>query len=448
MAEGDALRPFSRSTAAFLESAQSPRDYLEGCLARIEAREAEVRAFVTLNVEGARKAADEASARYRAGTPLSPIDGMPIGIKDVIETRDMPTQMGSPVYEGWHSGRDAACVRALRDAGAVILGKTVTCEFAGPFPGPTRNPLDTSRTPGGSNSGSGAAVGAGMIPAALGTQVVGSIIRPASYCGAYGFKPTLGALNRGGCHDYMSQSCLGVIAASLTDSWLVAHNIARRVGGDPGTPGLYGDAGVPESAPLRRVIRLETRGWEKADGEAKQTLEHYLARLRDARVEVVSRRDWPEIEAFEAAIDRAGELSRTINSWEIRWPLNDYRDRGLGLLSPILEGVLETVESMTLDDYRAATAERERLRKRYSALADRADGFLTLGATGPAPVGLEHTGNPAFNLPASVLGVPALTLPLMTIQGLPVGLQLIGLAERDAALFAYAGWLHDLLAGA
>ena len=175
-----------------------------------------VGAFLVLNIEGARRVADDATARWRGGKPLSPIDGMPIGIKDIIETIDMPTGQGSPLWKGTMTRRDSASVHALREAGAIILGKTSTTEFAAsePWPG-TCNPHDHTRTPGGSSSGSAAAVGAGMVPAALGTQVVGSILRPASYCGCVGFKPTVGGLNRGGSYDHLSQSSQGVLAATL-----------------------------------------------------------------------------------------------------------------------------------------------------------------------------------------------------------------------------------------
>jgi Asp-tRNA(Asn)/Glu-tRNA(Gln) amidotransferase A subunit family amidase len=169
---------------------------------------------------------------------LSPIDGMPVGIKDIIETADMPTEQGSPLFAGWRTGRDAASVATLREAG--------TTEFAATVSRGTRNPWDRERTPGGSSSGSAATVACGMVPAALGTQVVGSILRPASFCGCVGFKPSVGAINRGGSYHYFSQSCTGVLAASLEDAWLVAVNIAARAGGDPGYPGLQG----PSDAPL------------------------------------------------------------------------------------------------------------------------------------------------------------------------------------------------------
>ncbi len=197
---------------------------------------------------------------------------MPVGIKDIIETVDMPTEMGSPLFAGWRSEKDAASVRALRDAGAVILGKTVTTEFAASEPRGTRNPWNTAHTPGGSSSGSAAAVAAGIVSAALGTQVIGSTIRPASFCGCVGFKPSVNALNREGSHDYQSQSCTGVLGASLEDVWQVAHEIVARVGGDAGTPGLHGPDTLPPAQKPRRLAVLETAGWDSASVAAKQQL--------------------------------------------------------------------------------------------------------------------------------------------------------------------------------
>ena len=185
--------PFFSAAADFPDGTDTPREFLERCLARLEAFEPAVGAFVCYDPVAARAAADRSAARWRSGRPLSPIDGMPVGIKDIIETADMPTEQGSPLFAGWRTGRDAASVAALREAGAVILGKTVTTEFASTEPRGTRNPWDRERTPGGSSSGSAAAVACGMVPAALGTQVVGSILRPASFCGVVGFKPSVGA---------------------------------------------------------------------------------------------------------------------------------------------------------------------------------------------------------------------------------------------------------------
>src|SRR6266404_5531003 len=239
------MRSYLAHASQFKSGAESPRDFLEACLANLNTWEPKVGAFVNLSTESARQAADRATARWRAGAPLSPIDGMPIGIKDIIETADMPTEMGSPLFAGWRSQKDAASVSALRSAGAVIVGKTVTTEFAASEPRGTRNPWNLDHTPGGSSSGSAAGVACGMISAGLGTQVIGSTIRPASFCGVYGFKPTVGALNREGSHDYQSQSCTGVLAATLEDTWQVAYEIASRVGGDAGRNGLAGPGQLP-----------------------------------------------------------------------------------------------------------------------------------------------------------------------------------------------------------
>ncbi len=192
------MQPFLPATAAFLNGKDSPRDFLERCIATLDAWEPKIGAFVALNLAAARTAADRSTNRWRAGKSLSPIDGMPIGIKDIIETIDMPTENGSPLFAGFRSERDAASVAALREAGAIIVGKTVTTEFAWMHPRATRNPWDLTRTPGGSSSGSAAAVAVGAISVGIGTQVFGSIVRPASFCGCFGFKPTVGAINRGG----------------------------------------------------------------------------------------------------------------------------------------------------------------------------------------------------------------------------------------------------------
>src|SRR5256886_4662586 len=192
-----ATKPYLAATRRFAGGSDSPRQFLEGCLAEIAALEPKLGAFVHLDIDAARAAADQASARWRDGRPRSNIDGMPIGIKDIIETADMPTENGSPLFAGFRSERDGASVAALREAGAVIVGKTVTTEFASTEPRGTRNPHDLRRTPGGSSSGSAAGVAAGMVSTALGTQVIGSTIRPASYFGCVRLKLSVGALKRG-----------------------------------------------------------------------------------------------------------------------------------------------------------------------------------------------------------------------------------------------------------
>jgi Asp-tRNA(Asn)/Glu-tRNA(Gln) amidotransferase A subunit family amidase len=443
-----ALRPYLAARLQFAAGTDTPRHCLERCLAALDAWEPRVGAFVNLNVAAARAAADAASARWIEGRPLSPIDGMPLGIKDIIETIDMPTENGSPLFTGARSERDAAGVVALREAGGVILGKTVTTEFAAREPRGTRNPWDTERTPGGSSSGSAAAVATGMVSAALGTQVIGSTIRPASYCGCVGFKPTMGALNRGGSHDNMSQSCTGVLAANLEDAWQVAYEIAVRAGGDPGYPGLFGPDSAPGAMKPRRLAFLETAGWGVAEDGARQHMGDAVARLKRAGIEVITRHDAPKLVAAETAIAEAMSVSMRINDWEGRWPLNTYRNRDAEKLSQLARARLAKAEAMSLEEYRALLAERARMRAAYGALADECDACVTLSASGPAPIGLSFTGDASFAVPFSLLGVPALSLPLFWLDGLPLGLQVTGFEHGDAATFAVAATIVSLLDGA
>jgi Asp-tRNA(Asn)/Glu-tRNA(Gln) amidotransferase A subunit family amidase len=439
--------PYFSAILDFAAGKDTPRAFLERCLARLEQIEPAVGAFVCRDIIGARIAADGASQRWRLGRPLSPIDGMPVGIKDIIETADMPTEQGSPLFVGWRSGRDAASVAALREAGAVFLGKTVTTEFAATEPRGTRNPWDTERTPGGSSSGSAAAVACGMVPTALGTQVVGSILRPASFCGCVGFKPSVGGINRGGSYDYFSQSCTGVLSASLEDAWLVAVNIAARAGGDPGHPGLQGPPDPPSAQRPRALAVLQTAGWDVASPEARRAFEAAAGQLAKAGIAITDRHADPAIEEVEGAISDAIGLTRAINAWEGRWPLNTYRNRDRSKLSQSALERLATAEAMTQADYGDAIARRQRSREIHGRLAGCYDAAITLAAPGAAPVGLGSTGNPVFNVPASLLGIPAISLPLLSAEGLPLGLQIMGFASEDARLFALAAAIRDLLAG-
>jgi Asp-tRNA(Asn)/Glu-tRNA(Gln) amidotransferase A subunit family amidase len=438
-----APRPFLTASKQFAAGAETPRAYLERCLAAIDEHEPAVGAFVTTDIAVARKAADEATQRWRAGKPRSAIDGMPVGIKDIIETYDMPTQMGSPLFDGWRGERDAAAVYALRAAGAVIVGKTVTTEFAATHPRGTRNPHDPRRTPGGSSSGSAAAVATGMVAAALGTQVVGSILRPSSFCGVVGFKPTVGAINRGGSHDFLSQSCTGPIAATLEDAWVVAREIARRVGGDPGFPRLAGPMAPPPAKKPRALALLETAGWPVATDGARQQLERAVARLRSAGVAILTRRDNPLVENVERALAEAMPITRAINEWEFIWPLGEYHRRDASALSESMRERLKTAEAMDEGKYEGLIAERARIRALHAELAAIADAAVTLSAPGAAPVGLGWTGDPIFVVSGSLLGVPAVSLPLLEDEGLPLGLQVLGFAQRDADLVATAAAIRD-----
>ncbi len=441
---------FHDAARRFAEGVDTPRAYLERCLETIAAREPVVRAFAALNEAGAREAADASTARWRAHRPLSPLDGMPVGIKDLLETRDMPTQMGCEAHRGNFPKRDNAAVWALREAGAVVLGKTVTAELGGSHPGPTTNPFDPSRTPGGSSSGSAAAVAAGMVPAAIGTQVVGSIIRPASYCGNVALKPSQGAINRGE-RQATSQSTHGVHANSVEDVWEVAVQIARRAGGDRGCAGLWGPFTPPLPLRPERVVVMETAGWRSLDGASRAAFEEVLDRLDAAGVVVLRRDGHPLVGAFEEAIAGAGAASGAITAWENRWAQRALVDAHPDGVSARAKAVLASAEAMTVADYQVCLAEREAAQLRHAALAPLADAVISLASPGPAPVwsgdapgqkpAARPTGDFVFNAPSSMLFAPAVTVPLMAVDGLPVGVQVMGQRGEDARATAVARWL-------
>jgi Asp-tRNA(Asn)/Glu-tRNA(Gln) amidotransferase A subunit family amidase len=438
---------YAAMTERFATGTSTPRAFLEECLERMARHEGDVLAFVATNIDHARRDADQATMRWRAGKPLSAIDGMPMGIKDVIETKDMPTQMGSPYFRAWQSNRDSATVAALREAGALILGKTVTTEFAATIAGPTRNPHDLTRTPGGSSSGSAAAVAAGFIASALGTQVVGSIVRPASYCGVWGFKPSVGGLNRGGSHDYMSQSCAGVLAASRADMWLTAIEIAARVGGDAGMVGLTGPTHCPTARKPQTIIALETPGWTRATDGAKQKLHKVLDELRRDGVKVITRKDSRAVDECEHLLAESLPLTRLINAWESMWPLNTYCAIRPDDISPYLRERLAEARTITRAHYQTALERRHFIRDHFARLKSEGACVITLSAPDVAPLGLEQTGDPIFVVHGSFLGVPALNVPGMMLNHLPLGIHLLGYAQEEASLVSYAGYIETCVSG-
>ncbi|MFC0389072.1 amidase family protein [Muricoccus vinaceus] len=381
-------RPFLSRSGGFAEGVETPRAFLEECLEDLERWEPRIGAFTVVDMEGARDAADASATRWRQNRALSAIDGMPGGVKDILDTDTMPTQMGSPLYDGYQPRFSGTGARALRDAGAVILGKTVTTEFAGSEPRGTRNPWDTARTPGGGSSGSAAAVAAGIVSGALGTQVVGSIVRPAGFCGVVGYKPSVGGINRGGSLDMPSQGCTGTLAASLGDAWVLARAMAERVGGAPGYPGLGGPLAPPEARRPARLGLLRTAGWPVLEPGARRALEEALDRLRAAGIEVVGPEDCPERdpEALSASVHEHAALGRR----------------------------------MTRDNYAALLERRAAARAAFAAVSARCDAVVSVTAPGAAPPGLGSTGNPVFVVPGSLLGMPVLTLPVLRSEGLPL----------------------------
>jgi Asp-tRNA(Asn)/Glu-tRNA(Gln) amidotransferase A subunit family amidase len=444
---------FADAPARFLAGSDTPRDYLERCITRIEEHEPVVRAWASLRVEAARADADAATKRYRAGQPLSAIDGMPIGIKDLISTKDLPTGMGIAGNENHFTGDDSASVQALRQAGAVIVGKTTTTELGGGWPSVTTNPFDPSRTPGGSSSGSAAAVAARMVPATLGTQVGGSILRPAAFCGNVAIKPTMGAIHRGERLG-LSHACIGVHAGTLQDMWNVAVEVASRAGGDPGYPGLYGQLPVPHPATPRRLAIMQGPGWEATEPRSRALFETMIAALEKEGVDCVNPQDDRLLADFHATLPEGMRAVATIVMYENRSLLANLMTRMPDKLSPASVAQYEAGLRLTLADYRNALATREELRRRHKTLDGSFDAVISLAAPGPAPLindphrpsGQLATGNPIYNIYPSLLGAPAISLPLLALDQLPLGIQIMGQPHKDQLLTALAAWLLERVA--
>ena len=435
------LLSFHDRREKFLAGEDTPRAYLERCLEAIARCDDQVQAWQYLNIEGARKAADAASRRYAEGRPLSAVDGMPIGIKDLIETVDMPTEYNCDLFKGNQPIRDAISVYYLRKGGAVLLGKTVTVTLGGGDPSKTRNPFDLRRTPGGSSSGSCAAVGAAMIPGALGTHARGSTIRPSSFCGVYGLKATFGALNRQGSYSAAhSMDHLGVNAGSIEDMWIMARYISEHAGGDPGYPGLYGGRQPPAPRKPERLIVLETAGWAATDEASKAAFGDLIRGVEKAGVAVYRRADDPAIEAYERETANSPELWRQLYRFEMRWPMYQYLDYDADGIPPRLKAGVQEGMGLTQEEYRAALVRRVHWRTMHDELANRCDAMVTLSSPGPAPIGMDQ-GSAIYNEASSIVGMPAISLPLLAVEDAPLGVQLQGQSHRDEALTAVGRWL-------
>ena len=440
------LLTFYDKVPSFVDGSDTPRAYLERCLETIEGREPHVKAFVNFCFDPARVAADASTARYKSGHSLGPLDGMPFAMKDVFETKDMPMQLGSPLFEGYETGWDAACVYFLRRGGAVMVGKTVTTEFAFGEPGPSRNAWDTDCTPGGSSSGSGAAVGASMVPAATGTQVRGSILRPACYNGAWALKPSWGAINtRGGFPSPPSIGHLGFLAGSLADTWISCYWLSQNAGGDAGHPSLKGEAKLPKAKKPTRLARVDTAGWAETPDETRIIFEKMISKLKSRGVEIASRHDDPDLEAYEKDMVKLHEVIEVILAYEYRWPLMMYADHRPDQLGERVLNRAKAAAELNPDQYEEALEWSIDARKRHEALASKYDALLTLNGTGSAPKGMP-VGNAVYGEQSSVLGVPTLNAPLLAQNDMPLGIQVLGYFRRDYELIAIGHWLiHAVL---
>ncbi len=401
----------------------SSLDVVQQCAAAIAAREAEIGAFTELDLDAARRAAAE------SGVGTRPLAGLPFGIKDIIDTRDFVTAYGSTLYAGHRPVADAAVVRQVRRAGGIVIGKTVTTEFAHMTPGKTRNPARLSHTPGGSSSGSAAAVAAGMVPLALGTQTGGSVIRPAAFCGITGYKPTFRNLPTIGMKTFSWHlDTLGLFGARVRD---VAFAAAALTGRD------LDIADEALHAPRIAVVRTARADLAGPDAHAALDTAARAAERAGARVVEI---DLPPV------IEAADSIHPVIQDFEAWIALSDEYDRGRHMLSPGLSAHLEASSRISVDAYDTARRAAKRARQKLGDLFADFDALLTFSAPGAAPEGLGTTGSPAFNRLWTLMGTPCVTVPGLTdSSGMPVGVQIVGRFGRDRAALLAAAFLEHAI---
>ena len=436
----------------------SSEELVRACLERIEAREPVVGAWAFLDGEAAL-----AQARRRdAEAPRSGLHGLPIGVKDIFDTADMPTEHGSPIYTGRRPDADAACVRRLREAGAVVLGKTVTTEFATYQPPRTVNPHDPERTPGGSSSGSAAAVADGMAPLALGSQTAGSTIRPASFCGIAGFKPTHGAVDLTGALQLSARlDTIGLMARTPEDAGLLLDALLGADAAAARRADAAGERSVDAAAEHRadaagehradaaaehatgaapRVAFVRTRHWEQADSSGRAAVERAAERLEAGGAEVVET-------ALPAPFDGLTDAQATIMAFDAARSLAAEREHHRDQLSEPLRELLDQGAATSDTSYRDAVALAGRCRAQLGDVLAGAAAILTPAAVGEAPP-RESTGDPVFCRAWTLLGAPAVSVPGLTGEsGMPVGVQLVGAPGADRALLSLAAWAAARLGG-
>jgi Asp-tRNA(Asn)/Glu-tRNA(Gln) amidotransferase A subunit family amidase len=413
----------TEARAAIAAGRLTPVALMESCLARIADREPAVHAFAWHDPA-------QALAHARLADAAKPLGGIPVAVKDVIETADQPTGHGSPIWAGFRPRGDAACVAWAKAGGAVVIGKTVTTEFATRQPGLTRNPANLAHTPGGSSSGSAAAVAAGFAPLAFGTQTAGSIIRPAAYCGVVGYKPTYGTISRIGMKIMAdSLDTMGCMARSVADVALFAGTLSGRDLGDPDR--------ATGSGP--RIGMCRSPSWSHALPETVALMERVAAALAQAGATVT---DHALPERF-AALEQAHPIIMNMESARsIGWELTTQRH----LVTPGLREKLEPMlnePGATLD---AALAVAKGCIEAFPAAMDGLDILVTPSGPGEAPEGIAWTGDPAFNYIWTTLRVPCVTVPAGTgPKGLPLGIQIVGRMGDDRAVLAWARWVQNAI---
>ncbi|MCT4373031.1 amidase [Yangia mangrovi] len=419
--------------------ALSALELTEACITRIGSREGELRAWAWHDPEFARAQARQLDAHRASGKAIGPLHGLPVGIKDVVDTARIPTENGCPVDAGRVPLRDAFVVERLRQAGAVILGKTVSTELAFMDPAATRNPHNPEHTPGGSSAGSAAAVADGMVPLAIGTQTGGSVIRPASFCGVTGYKPTFGAIpRRGVLLQSQSLDTVGVFASDPAGAAMLAEVLFGHDAADSATsltppPRLLETAlSAPPFAPVLAFVRPP--GWDTAEPQLRAAFDELCEALGDQVFEVDLPREFDAAAAHRRCINLA-EMARNFHRYG--------RDGGAALGRSAREALAEG-DGIRARDYLAALDWAQVLQAGLAEIFERCDAILCPAAPGPAPAGLGSTGDPIFNGLWTLLGTPAVTVPILTAEnGLPMGVQLVGARGNDARLLRTARWLHD-----
>jgi len=420
-------------------------ELVEACLARIDELEPSIGAWTHLDREMALQQAHAADEFRKSGRALGALHGLPIGIKDIIDTADYPTERGTVLHQGRQPERDATLVALLKEAGAIILGKTVSTELAVYAPGKTRNPHNPEHTPGGSSSGSAAAVACAMVPLSVGTQTNGSVIRPAAYCGVYGYKPSFARISR---HGVLEQSppldTIGVFARSLPDLALLADVLMRFDAQDsvmkPVAPPRIADLMVTEVPVNPHFAFIRSSVWEQVEAVTKDALRELIEATNEIQPKAIDIVDMPE------SFDALHEDHRRVMEADLARSFADEYRRGKEQLSDVLRDMIERGQQVSDADYQQALAHMQDYNAFLSEVFEDYDAILTPATPGPAPAGIEATGSPVMNTIWTFCGTPAINLPILqSPEGLPMGVQVIGEKNDDARLFRSTRWLLDVL---
>ena len=420
-------------------------ELVEACLKRIDELEPTIGAWAHLDRDIALQQARAADEFRKSGLPIGALHGLPIGIKDIIDTADYPTERGTVLHQGRQPDRDATLVSLLKEAGAIILGKTVSTEMAVYAPGKTRNPHNPEHTPGGSSSGSAAAVAAAMVSLSVGTQTNGSVIRPAAYCGVYGYKPSFGRISR---HGVLEQSppldTIGVFARDLADLALIADVLMRYDAQDsamiPIAPPCIAGIMAQEVPANPHFAFVRSPVWDQVEEVTRDGLRELIDATNQAQQKTIDIVDLPPL------FDDLHEDHRRLMEGDLARSFADEYQRGKAELSPVLREMIERGQQVSSDDYDNALARMQEYNAFLEQVFEDFDAILTPSTAGPAPAGLAATGSPVMNTIWTFCGTPALNVPLLqSAEGLPIGVQVVGAKDDDARLFRSTRWLLNIL---